>query len=161
MTLNKKALFPLLILICSIFYLIEAIKLGQPVTAEGIRPSFVPLVLGTLSCLFSLILTIKAAGLAKVPPGDMKLASSAGESETDKPAVAPAILTMIAISIYIALFTVVGYVLSSMLFVFAITTIFSTRDKWLSKLATSAAIVAFGYIVFEQLFGVRLPTLWG
>ena len=158
---NRKAVFPLLILICSIIYLIEAIRLGQPVTAEGIRPSFVPMVLGSLSTIFSFILTIRAWGLAKGAPEEVKTAAAENASEAARPFVSPAVQTIIAISIYIALFPMLGFALSSMLFVFAITTIFSERDRWLRKLVTSAAIVAFGYIVFEQLFGVRLPALWG
>ncbi|HQU88327.1 MAG TPA: tripartite tricarboxylate transporter TctB family protein [Denitromonas sp.] len=156
MTPKRQAIFPLFILICSIIYLIEAVRLGQPVTAEGIRPSFVPMVIGALSSIFSLILTLKALGQNEVkPPSDEYAAEAA------KPLVSPAVLTIIAISIYIALFQMIGYALSSLIFVFAITTIFSERNRWLHKLATSAAVVAFGYIVFEQLFGVRLPALWG
>ncbi|AWI78495.1 hypothetical protein CEW87_03460 [Parazoarcus communis] len=161
MILNRKALFPLLILILSIFYLIEAIKLGHPVTEEGIRPSFVPLVLGTLSSIFSLVLTLKATVLAKRAGDDVTSASDGSEPEAERASVVPAVLTIVAISLYIALFSIIGYALSSLLFVFAITTIFSDPGKWLLKLASSAAIVTFGYIVFEQLFGVRLPTLWG
>lgn len=158
---NRKALFPLLILVFSIIYLIEAIKLGQPVTADSIRPSFVPIVLGVLSSIFSLVLTIKASGLTKGAQNEVGAPSGEGMTEAAKPRVSPAVQIIIAISIYIALFPLIGYVLSSFLFVFAVTTIFSERDRWLHKLVTSAAIVAFGYIVFEQLFGVRLPALWG
>lgn len=161
MILNRNALFPLLILIGSIIYLIEAIKLGQPVTVEGIRPSFVPLVLGSLSSVFSLILVIKAMRLTKGTRNEVKAPSDASQSEAESSPVLPAVLTIIAISIYIVLFSMVGYFVSSFLFVFAVTTIFSERNRWLAKLATSAAVVAFGYIVFEQLFGVRLPALWG
>lgn len=108
MTLNKKAIFPLTILIFSIVYFIEAIKLGAPVTAEGIRPSFVPLVLGALSCLFSLILTIKAA----VSKSDTKAEVAADEANSAEhgQSVWPAVVTIIAISIYIALLTTLGYV---------------------------------------------------
>ena len=161
MILKRQSLFPLFILVCSIIYLIEAIKLGRPITAEGIRPSFVPMVLGSLSSLFSLLLTIKASGLTKRAQTDAPPPSGERATDAAKPLVSPAVLTIIAISIYIALFSVMGYALSSLLFVFAVTTIFSERNRWLHKLVTSAAIVAFGYIVFEQLFGVRLPALWG
>ena len=161
MILERQSLFPLFILVCSIIYLIEAIKLGRPITAEGIRPSFVPMVLGSLSSLFSLLLTIKASGLTKGAQTDAPPPSGERATDAAKPLVSPAVLTIIAISIYIALFSVMGYALSSLLFVFAVTTIFSERNRWLHKLVTSAAIVAFGYIVFEQLFGVRLPALWG
>lgn len=161
MILKRQSLFPLFILVCSIIYLIEAIKLGRPITAEGIRPSFVPMVLGSLSSLFSLLLTIKASGLTKGAQTDANPPSGERATDAAKPLVSPAVLTIIAISIYIALFSVIGYALSSLLFVFAVTTIFSERNRWLHKLVTSAAIVAFGYIVFEQLFGVRLPALWG
>ena len=164
MTLNKNSIFPFFILVVSVIYLVEAISMGAPVVDQSIRPSFVPQVLGVLSTLFSLILTIKAVrqplkpdAKAQAPASDTEGAEGADDASSTKPAV----LTIIAISIYIGLFTTLGYVLSSLVFVFAIVVIFSAPDKWLSKLATSAAIVAFGYIVFEQLFGVRLPTLWG
>lgn len=161
MTLNKKAIFPLLILVFSIIYLIEAIKLGHPITAEGVRPSFVPIVLGSLASIFSLIMSIQAFRMPRTVDSAAQAPAAGDESEESDSSITPAILTIVAISIYIALFQALGYLISSLIFVFAITTIFSDSGKWLSKLVTSAAIVAFGYIVFEQLFGVRLPTLWG
>lgn len=161
MTLNKDSIFPFFILVVSVIYLVEAISMGAPVVDQSIRPSFVPQVLGVLSTLFSLILTIKAVRQPLKPDAKAQAPSGDTEGAEDASPIKPAVLTIIAISIYIALFTTLGYVLSSMVFVFAIVVIFSAPDKWLSKLATSAAIVAFGYIVFEQLFGVRLPTLWG
>ncbi len=161
MTLSKKSIFPFFILVVSVIYLVEAISMGAPVVDQSIRPSFVPQVLGVLSTLFSLILTIKAVRQPLKTGAEAQTPGDDAEGTEDSSPIKPAVLTIIAISIYIGLFTTLGYVLSSMVFVFAIIVIFSAPDKWLSKLATSAAIVAFGYIVFEQLFGVRLPTLWG
>jgi putative tricarboxylic transport membrane protein len=161
MTLNKKSIFPLFVLVVSVIYLIEAIRMGAPVVDAGIRPSFVPQVLGALSTLFSLILTIKSVREQAPPDTEAETSDNGAAALEDASSIKPAVLTIVAISIYIALFTTLGYVLSSMVFVFAIIVIFSAPDRWHSKLATSAAIVAFGYVVFEQLFGVRLPTLWG
>lgn len=161
MSLNKNSIFPFFILVVSVIYLVEAISMGAPVVSQSIRPSFVPQVLGVLSTLFSLILTIKAVRQPLKPDAKAQAPGGDAEGAEDASSIKPAVLTIIAISIYIALFTALGYALSSLVFVFAIIVIFSAPDKWLSKLATSAAIVAFGYIVFEQLFGVRLPTLWG
>ena len=34
-------------------------------------------------------------------------------------------------------------------------------NKLLTKALISVAIVGVAYVMFQQLFGVRLPTLWG
>ena len=162
MVLYKKAVFPILILIFSIGYFIEAITLGPPLAEGGIvGPSFIPLVLGVFSIFFSLILTTRALSAVK---SAAKLPQKAVEHQPVEAPTQPSslpVLTILAIAIYIVLFSLVGYVLSSLPFVFSIITIFSDKNKWILKCVLSAAIVAFGYLVFEQLFGVRLPTFRG
>lgn len=66
---------------------------------------------------------------------------------------------MLATALYVLAFTQLGYLASSLLYVFAIMIIFSNTEKWLSKLVIAALIVGLGYLLFEQLFGVRLPSL--
>ncbi len=66
-----------------------------------------------------------------------------------------------AIFVYIMAFRTVGYFISSGLFVFALIVIFSSVEKLVLKAVISAAIVAICYVMFQKLFGVRLPTLWG
>nr|WP_283647326.1 tripartite tricarboxylate transporter TctB family protein [Marinovum algicola] len=54
-----------------------------------------------------------------------------------------------------------GYFISSGIFVFVLVVLFSSFEKLLQKAVISVAIVVIAYVMFQQLFGVRLPTLWG
>ncbi|SFG53335.1 tripartite tricarboxylate transporter TctB family protein [Neptunomonas qingdaonensis] len=151
--LCKKLIFQLLILAVSIGYLITAINLGSPIVEGSIQPSFFPLILGSFAVLFSGVLfynefsAVKRSGLTET--------DSAGEKQFSVP------IIIVSIFIYIIAFSTVGYFISSALFVFAIILVFSSKGKYAQKAAISIVIVTLGYIVFEQLFGVRLPALWG
>ena len=151
--LCKKLIFQLLILAVSIGYLITAINLGSPIAEGSIQPSFFPLILGSFSVLFSGVLfynefsAVKRSGLTET--------DSAAENQFSVPVI------IVSILIYIIAFSTVGYFISSALFVFAIILVFSSKGKYAQKGAISIVIVTLGYIVFEQLFGVRLPALWG
>lgn len=65
------------------------------------------------------------------------------------------------IFVYIFAFLPVGYFLSSTVFVFVLITLFSSFEKLFQKALLSVAVVLAGYGMFQLLFGVRLPTLWG
>ena len=47
------------------------------------------------------------------------------------------------------------------MFVFALILLFSAFEKLVQKAFIAAAIVGLTYLMFQHLFGVRLPTIWG
>lgn len=145
-------LFYLLFLVASIAYLVSAVNLGAPVVDAQLKPSFFPLIIGTLAVTFSIILLQRA--LKERRDADCNSSDPAATLGDRRP-----YLVMAATALYVLAFTLAGYLISSLLYVFAIMIIFSNTEKWISKLVISALIVGFGYLIFEQLFGVRLPSL--
>ncbi|UTW10654.1 tripartite tricarboxylate transporter TctB family protein [Marinobacterium rhizophilum] len=149
---SGKILFHVFLLVLSIGYLLSAFSLGAPIVEAQLRPSFFPLLLGLLAVAFSAVLLMR----------EIKAARASRQSGDQADATGDRLSYMIiaATALYILLFSLIGYVLSSVLYVFAIMVIFSNREKWLQKMAISILIVGLGYLVFEQIFGVRLPALW-
>ncbi|SEW07317.1 putative tricarboxylic transport membrane protein [Aliiroseovarius sediminilitoris] len=149
MLLNRHLIFLYVTLAVSVGYLISALRLGAPTSESGLTPSFFPILLGATSITFSCILIVQ------------KLRSEPEEKRQSEPANYTHLWVVVAIFAYITAFKTVGYFISSGLFVFVLIVIFSSFEKFLVKAAISAAVVVVAYVTFQQLFGVRLPTLWG
>lgn len=152
MLLNRQMVFLYVTLAVSVGYLITALSLGAPIADSGLTPAFFPTLVGAMAIVFCSILTVQA--LRAKPEQDTAPSSDEGGSYTHLWVVA-------AIFLYIVAFKPLGYFLSSSLFVFALILLFSTLEKLVIKAAIAVAIVAVAYVMFQQLFGVRLPTLWG
>ncbi|MEV8467494.1 tripartite tricarboxylate transporter TctB family protein [Fluviibacterium sp. DFM31] len=149
MLLNRHLLFLYVTLAVSIGYLISALSLGAPIVESRLTPSFFPVVVGSAAIIFSCILILQ------------KLRAAPEAEQADDAGTYTHLWVVAAIFVYIVAFKPVGYFISSGLFVFALILLFSNFEKLLQKAAMSAAIVVVGYIVFQQMFGVRLPALWG
>lgn len=154
MLLYKKVTFQFILFACSVGYFLSAILLGKPVTEEGIQPSFFPHILGAASVVFSAILLWREAAKVRLEKQSLSTASA------DTHAQYSAFLIIVAIFFYIIAFAFIGYFISSVFFVYALILIFSEKEKWLPKFFISIVIVGLGYLVFEQMFGVRLPAIW-
>ncbi len=161
MLLYKKVTFFFLVLVFSMGYFITAISLGKPVADDGLQPSFFPLILGFASIVFSATLLSREIYLLRL--AELKQRAelvSAGEASVESFKL-PAFLIIVSIFIYIIAFSMIGYFISSIFFVYSIIMIFSEKEKLVQKFIISLIIVGLGYLVFEQMFGVRLPALWG
>jgi putative tricarboxylic transport membrane protein len=161
MLLNRQLVFLYVTLAVSVGYLVTALSLGAPVAENGLTPAFFPILVGGAAIVFCSILILQALRASS----DAKSAKSETKSDTD-PATPEIrnythLWVVVAIFFYILGFKPLGYFLSSGLFVFALILLFSKFDKLLLKALISAAIVGTAYLMFQQLFGVRLPTLWG
>lgn len=160
MLFNKNIAFFFLIFAFSVAYFATALNLGSPISNNRVEPSFFPLLLGFFAVLFSSILLFKEISSSKnkdinTPDAESKTT----EGEKEKTNYAP-LLIMLSIFLYILAFSFIGY-FSSFLFVLSIIVIFSSLEKIIQKSIISIIIVLVGYLVFDQLFGVRLPTSWG
>lgn len=160
MLLNKNVVFHFLLFFLSVGYFVIAINLGTPFANNGLQPSSFPLLIGLFAMMFSSILLYREVKLMKSTASSLEDDSQIDDALIGKGRFAP-YGVMASIFLYIVLFTPLGYFLSSILFVLSIIIIFSSLEKVLQKIVISTIIVAFGYLVFEQMFGVRLPTLWG
>mgnify|MGYP003136930173 CR=1 FL=1 len=161
MLLNRQLVFLYVTLAVSVGYLVTALSLGAPVAENGLTPAFFPILVGGAAIVFCSILILQALRASS----EAKAAKS--ETKSDAGPATPEIRNythlwvVVAIFFYILGFKPLGYFLSSGLFVFALILLFSKFDKLLLKALISAAIVGTAYLMFQQLFGVRLPTLWG
>ncbi|SNR44111.1 putative tricarboxylic transport membrane protein [Puniceibacterium sediminis] len=149
MLLNRPLVFLYVILAVSVGYLISALNLGAPISESGLTPSFFPILVGGAAIFFCSILILQ------------KLRAEPEKFQSDVPRNYTHIWVVVAIFFYILGFKPMGYFISSGLFVFALIVLFSSFEKLLQKAAISAVIVVIAYVMFQQLFGVRLPTLWG
>lgn len=149
MFMNRHLLFLYVTLAVSVGYLISAISLGDPFANGGLTPSFFPILVGAAAIVFASTLILRKLREAPDAPG----AKTPG-SHTH-------LWVTVAIFIYISVFRSAGYFISSWLFVFALILLFSAFDKLAQKAAIAAVVVGLAYLMFQLLFGVRLPTIWG
>lgn len=149
MLFNRQSLFLYFVLAVSVGYLISALSLGAPISESGLTPSFFPILLGIAAIVFASTLVLQ------------NLRARPDETRSREPATYAHLWVVVAIFVYIVAFKPLGYFISSTLFVFALLVIFSSFEKLLQKAAISLAIVATAYVMFQQLFGVRLPSPWG
>lgn len=160
MLLNKNVVFHFLLFFLSVGYFVIAINLGAPFINNGLQPSSFPLLVGLFAMMFSSILLYREVKLMKSKASSLEDDTQTDNALSGKGRFAP-LAVMLSIFLYILLFSPLGYFFSSILFVLSIIIIFSSLEKVLQKIVISTIIVSFGYLVFEQMFGVRLPTLWG
>lgn len=149
MLLNRQLIFLYVTLAVSIGYLVSALSLGVPITDGGLTPTFFPMLVGIVAIIFASVLILQKLREVRDEPA----------------AVAPRTFThlwvVVAIFFYIVAFKPLGYFLSSGLFVFALIVLFSSFEKLVIKAVIAAVVTGVAYLMFQQLFGVRLPTIWG
>ena len=82
-----------------------------------------------------------------------------GKEKPDKPwkDLKLVVYVLVAVVGSLLLFDVIGYYLSSALFIFVIMRLLKSRDK-VQLIAVPAGWVVFTYLVFEQLLSVSLPV---
>lgn len=153
MLLNRQLVFLYVTLAVSVGYLVTALSLGAPIADNGLTPAFFPILVGCAAIVFCSILIVQAL---RVPPETVPQTETADEARSYTH-----VWVVVAIFFYIVAFRSLGYFLSSGLFVFALILLFSKFEKLVLKAVISAAIVGVAFVMFQQLFGVRLPTLWG
>ena len=139
-------------------YLIGGLAMGPPLEAGKLTPSFFPLLIGVLAtvlCVLQWWSSVRSAGAL-----DRDNAADEGDRPRGR-RLSPELTLMLATLVYVLVFQSLGYVLSTLVYVLGVMLLFSGLDKWLSKAMISLAITAVGFVLFNQVFNVRLPTLWG
>jgi putative tricarboxylic transport membrane protein len=137
----------------SLGYLVGSIAMGPPVDGGKLTPSFFPLLVGALAALLCTLQwwsEVRAAG---------PTSSATGSASVRR--WSPELLLMLATLVYVLSFQTLGYWLSTLAYVLVVMLLFSGLEKWLVKTVIALAITALGFLVFNEIFNVRLPTLWG
>lgn len=154
------AIFHGLLALLALGYLLGSIGMGMPIVNGQLTPSFFPFIIGVLvSCLCIWQWAAEILSCRK------DVASTALEDKAVGASCAmwrmPEVKLIAITASYVLSFAIVGYWLSTLLYVSAVMLLFSGVKKWLVKGLMSLVITAVGYLVFSQLFNVRLPLLWG
>jgi putative tricarboxylic transport membrane protein len=150
------ARFHAVLALLSLGYLIGSLAMGPPLEGGKLTPSFFPLLTGLLATLLCGLQWWSAVRAAAASASD-----DASEGSSDGRRWSPELVLMLATLVYVLAFQPLGYALSTLLYVLAVMLLFSGLDRWWSKAAIALAITALGYLLFNQVFNVRLPTLWG
>ncbi len=131
------------------FYLYLAWQLPVPRYATSSTPAFVPLVLGTIMLGLCLALLGKVL-LTRDAESDAPVEFSAS-------GLAKIALALLALVGYALLLDTLGFVLTSFLFLVAVTPLFG-RVPWRMWLGVPAGLVVAAHIVFVVVLRVRLPS---
>lgn len=141
------------LLLLSLGYLIGGLAMGPPLEEGKLTPSFFPLLIGllaTLLCGLQWWSAVRSSAIGEAPVGNAR-----GQRWS------PELALMMATLVYVLVFQVLGYTLPTLAYVLTVMLLFSGTDRWWSKAAIALAITVAGYLLFNQVFNVRLPTLWG
>ncbi|MDN2656507.1 tripartite tricarboxylate transporter TctB family protein [Cobetia sp. 14N.309.X.WAT.E.A4] len=149
----------------SALYLISAFQMSPLLDNGRLTASFFPALIGSIAlvlCVAQLVSQQRASRDSRSnESASTETANddaSSADGDASSPLFSPALRLMLVTALYILAFSHLGYLLSSALYIFAVMLLFAGRDKWVSKAVIACAISALGYLLFEQLFNVHLPT---
>ncbi|KUK50201.1 MAG: hypothetical protein XD76_1548 [candidate division TA06 bacterium 32_111] len=147
--LNISHLFCVILFIWNTLYVIEAFRIAPPIQKGQVSATFFPLIIS-----FLMYITI---ALVFFTSYNQKNVTATSFGQMNKPA-----LVVLVTIFYITLFKIIGYMASSILYIFAIISIFEIKKKnILIKLFYAVIIAVIIYILYEKIFLIRLPKLGG
>ncbi|MDH4573974.1 tripartite tricarboxylate transporter TctB family protein [Salinicola acroporae] len=149
---DGRLVVPCALAIITLIYLVDALQLGPPMRNGNMTPSFFPIVISVVT-LAALAVAIAQAYRSLCRPSESEEAEPQGVSSK-------AIVVALITAAYLFAFDLIGYVISTLAYVFLMTLVFGGRQGLIAKLVGTVIITALGFALFELVFNVRLPTLW-
>ena len=131
-------------------YFLESLKIKQ--TSDVVDPGTFPAVVGLGLATLGLITIVKA--FLSTPSSSP--VQTAGDDEEPKVKKSLFILNVGIFFCYLVLFIPVGFLISTSLFLFALTTVYS-RKSWIRNAIYSVSFTAVVYFSFKYGLGVFLP----
>lgn len=166
-TLGGEFFVPAVLALITLVYLISAIQLGPPMKAGNMTASFFPiataiLMLIALICAMVHALRGKARASAESSSVDTESHDEIPSGRQYAGLSLGAIGVIVLTAGYLLAFDLIGYFVATFVYVLLLCCLFGGgfRGKWLTKLVAAVAITLAGYLLFEVVFQVRLPTLW-
>ncbi|WP_319416018.1 tripartite tricarboxylate transporter TctB family protein [Marispirochaeta aestuarii] len=145
--LRSGIIVPLFLLIVTMGYLLEALRMAPMVRNDIPSESFYPIILSILMiplCLRQLVVGLRDS-------------SSSDARELSKP---PLIIALV-IGIFIFAFSKIGFLVTAPLFVFFFMLFFDDKPQKIGRKIISAILItAFVYVMYEFIFGIHFPELW-
>ncbi|MCL2380528.1 MAG: tripartite tricarboxylate transporter TctB family protein [Treponema sp.] len=142
----------------SLFYLVHS--LGIPIRPLTISSRLVPqLAGGTMFVLAALHLTLSLFKVFKSKPQAVAVSSSDNTETRDKSNPKNVILTLVFITLYVIGLSTLGFLISTVLFLFAQGFLLAPKEKRKPVLIVLASVVCTAtiYILFRHAFNVSLP----
>lgn len=150
---DGRLLLPIVLLIVTTLYFVDAVQMAPPMRDGNMTVSFFPM---AIAIMMYMAIASVLWHIARIPPET----TDPNSSDKDERRLGPLWITLLT-GAYIFAFSAFGYFISTFLYVFILTILFGERAKGLLfKLIASLVITAGGYLLFEVVFQVRLPTLW-
>lgn len=146
---DYRLILPLVLFLVTTIYLISAIQLTPQVDEGLVGPSFIPI-------LASVLMYIALGFVVRGVLQDRE--SRKGEKQSFW------VLAqmVIATAAYILLFKILGYCLSTFLYVYALLYIFDFEEKnQIKRILYSGGIMGIFYVLYAVIFQVRLPMIEG
>jgi putative tricarboxylic transport membrane protein len=134
-----------------VLYSLQALTMRAASLGNPMAPKILPLMLGGLMILFGISQTIQA--LKKT---GFKLVLEKGTA-TNRYVNIKILWTCAIALIYALLFDRLGYVLSTVLFLGGILTLFSGKEKWQRTVTVSVTFSVLIFVVFTKFLGIILP----
>ena len=147
--LNVSHFLCIILFIWNTLYVIEAFRIGSPIQKGRVDVTFFPLLISIFLYIAIIYVFFASFRQESKPSSSLRRMSK------------PALVVLMTI-IYIALFKMIGYMLSSILYIFVIISIFEIKKKSvLTKILYAISIAVIIYLLYEKVFLIRLPKLGG
>ncbi len=120
--------------------------------ADPMGPGKYPIALAAATFVLSFLL---------VCLGDKKRQENKEDSEQERESAAfqPLLVTVVAMLVYLCVFEIIGFILSSVLFLFGLS-MYYDRTQWKIAILYSVGFTAILYLLFRVMLGILLPTIW-
>jgi len=148
--INNTMIICIILFIWNTIYMIEAINMGSPIRKGRVDANFFPIVISCLMYIVTFYLLVHSFK-------QNNEVIDFNFTQKSKP-----ILIIVFTIIYILLLKQIGYMLSSILYIFSIVSIFDSKKRSLYiKIIYSVIIAISIFLLYEKIFAIRLPKLGG
>ncbi len=146
---DNRLILPLVLFLVTTIYLISAIQLTPQIDEGLVGPSFIPI-------LASVFMYIALGFVVREILQDRK------NQKGEKQSFWVLAQMVLATAAYILLFKILGYSLSTFMYVYALLYIFDLEEKnQIKRILYSGGIMGIFYVLYAVIFQVRLPMLEG
>lgn len=146
--INSTVLLAIILIISNTIYFIEAIITGPLIENSQIGVSFFPVVVSVLFYLSAITILIAGLKEKSILPSHI--------TKYKRP-----IMVIILTFLYVLIFKTLGYFISSIIYVSGLILVFEDESYFKAKkfinIMYSLIIVILVYLLYQKLFGVRLP----
>jgi putative tricarboxylic transport membrane protein len=151
--LNKNKFTGLFAVILGIVYSIGAVNLRGPSMGDPLGPKVFPLVIGTFSILFGVLLILREMRVPKERRDEISFQLSVEGKKILK----LILLTSVFGIIYGLFFDSLGYLISTTIFMIFVMFLVNKSSRWVQNIIVSLGFSVITYVGFATLLHLSLP----